>query len=548
MFLSLWTLERLLATWATARLGSAVLAASLLALARPEGLIVALVLGAAWTLGPGRRLRPPARFLCWLPAALGVLVLALYRSLTGSWLGTSVADKSLFANYGFADGIALVTEYLVDVIRGMLLGFYPSQVPIGLSRGWAPYYFTPLALLLVALALARPPVAFRVPLRLWAAIVVLIVVLLAPNTFMGVHFNRYLMWAFPTVHVLAAVGLGVASRLLARGDERLGQSLFRSAAAIAVGLGLLSTLRFAALYGEMAGEVYRRDWAAAQWIARALPPGTAMANIATSVEYLTGHRSLNLHGVTSPQFFGNRTAEREAGVFETLARVPAQERPAFLITSVSAQESFPTLRELVTEPPLFRTSSFGDDLLIYRMRYDLVGKNSRVFLPETAEALRGLTEVDRLNICDPRDEEAHEYRWRSRLGDLHLNGTARIDNYARGGGPNEVVVDGGRAIFGHESFRVRTTRGKDLVVVLRTARAMNVAILRPGSPGQYGLEFPEESMDVQAEGKPATRVTWRPRPGWDEWVFRVRGDLLAEGRTALTLSGRYASFYYWFHQ
>src|SRR5438034_81706 len=156
MFLSLWTLERLLATWATARLGSAVLAASLLALARPEGLIIALVLGAAWTLGPARRLRRPARFLCWLPAALGVLVL------------------------------------------------------------------------------------------------------LAPNTFMGVHFNRYLMWAFPTVHVLAAVGLGVASRLLARGDERLGQSLFRSAAAIAVGLGLLSTLRFAVLYGEMAGEVYRR--------------------------------------------------------------------------------------------------------------------------------------------------------------------------------------------------------------------------------------------------------------------------------------------------
>jgi hypothetical protein len=430
----------------------------------------------------------------------------------------------------------------------MLLGFYPSQVPIGLSRGWAPYYFAPLSLLLVALALARPPVAFRAPLRLWAAIVVVIVVLLAPNTFMGVHFNRYLMWAFPTVHVLAAVGLGVISRLLARGDERLERSLFRAAAAIAVGLGLLSTLRFAALYGEMAGEVYRRDWAAAQWISRALPPGTALANIATSVEYLTGHRSLNLHGVTSPQFFGNRTAEREAGVFETLARVPPQERPAFLISSVSAQEGFPTLRELVTEPPLFRTSSFGDDLLIYRMRYDLVGKNGRVFLPETVEALRGLTEVDRLNICDARDEEAHEYRWRSRLGDLHLNGTARIDNYARGGGPNEVVVDGGRAIFGHESFRVRTTRGKDLVVVLRTARAMNVALLRPGSPGQYGLEFPEESMDVQAEGRPATRVTWRPRAGWDEWVFRVRGDLLADGRTGLTLSGRYASFYYWFHQ
>jgi hypothetical protein len=548
MFLSLWLFERLLATWGTARLGGAILAASLLALARPEGLLVGLILGGAWTFGPARRLRPPARLLCWIPAALGLLVLGLYRSLTGSWLGTSVADKSLFANYPLSDGIALVSEYLVDVARGLLLGFYPSQVPIGFSRGWAPFYFPPLALLLIAVALSRPPAALRAPLRLWAAVVIVVLVLLAPNTFMGVHFNRYLMWAFPTVHVLAAVGLSTASRLLARDDVELERSLFRAGAAVAVALGFLSTLRFASLYGEMAGEVYRRDWAAAQWIARNLPPGTALANVATSVEYITGHRGLNLHGVTSPQFFGNRTAEREAGVFEAFARVPPAERPGFLITSASIQDGLPTLREMVIEPPLFRTSSFGDDLLIYRMRYDLVGKNGRTFLPGTLEQLRGVQEVDRLNVCDSRDEQAHEYTWSSRVGDLRLNGTARIDTYARSGGPSEVVADAGRAILGHESFRVRTTRGRDLIVVLRTARAMNVAIFRAGSAGQFGLEFPEASLEVLADGKPAARASLRPRPGWDEWVFRVRGDLLGEGRTALTLSGRYSSFYYWFYQ
>jgi hypothetical protein len=539
MFLSLWLFERLLATWTTGRLGGAILAASLLALARPEGLVVALAVGVAWTLGPARRWRPPARLLCWIPAALGVLVLVLYRSLTGSWLGTSVADKSLFANYAPSDALALVTEYLVDVVRGLLLGFYPSQVPIGFSRGWAPFYFPPLALLLAALAVARTPAPLRTPLRLWAAIVALLVLLLAPNTFMGVHFNRYLMWAFPTVHVLAAVGLGLLAT---------DRSLFRAGAAIAVALGLLSTLRFAALYGQMAGEVYRRDWAAAQWIVRNLPPGTAVANIATSIEYITGHRSLNLHGVTSPQFFGNRTAEREAGVFEAFARIPAAERPAFLITSVATQESVPTLREMVVEPPLFRSNSFADDLLVYRMRYDLVGKNERLFLPETLEQLRGAQEVDRLNVCDARDEQAHAYTWRSRVGDLRLNGTARIDTYARSGGPDEVVADGGRAILGQESFRVRTTRGKDLIVVLRTARAMNVGVFRAGAAGQYGLEFPEASLEVRADGKPATRAALRPRPGWDEWVFRVRGDLLGEGATTLTVSGRYFSFSYWFYQ
>ena len=93
----------------------------------------------------------------------------------------------------------------------------------------------------------------------------------------------------------------------------------RGGAALLVLLGALSTLRFAVLYGEMAGDVYRRDLAAAAWISKNLPPGVAIANLATSVEYLTGHRSLNLHGVTSPAFFGNRAAEREAGVVEALA-------------------------------------------------------------------------------------------------------------------------------------------------------------------------------------------------------------------------------------
>ena len=64
-------------------------------------------------------------------------------------------------------------------------------------------------------------------------------------------------------------------------------------------------------------------WLAAEWIKRELPPGVAIANLATSVEYLTGHRSVNLHGVTTAEFLGNRPAERDAGVLEALGPPPA---------------------------------------------------------------------------------------------------------------------------------------------------------------------------------------------------------------------------------
>jgi len=548
MLLCLWLMERLLATWSGGPFAGAVAAGVLCALARPEGLPMALLLGTAWAVGPRRHARGAERALPWLPALAAASVLLLYRAVTGFWLGTSLADKSLFANYGLAEGLALVTEYGVDVVRGLLFGFYPSQTPVGMSRGWAPYYFLPLALPLAVLALLRCREPYRVPLLLWTAVVAVVVAATAGNVFMGVHFNRYLMWAFPTVHILAAVGLGILARLLARDDARLARSLFRSGAAVAVLLGILSTLRFATVYGSMAGDVYRRDVGAAEWIVRNLPRGVAMANLATSVEYLTGHRNLNLHGVTSPFFFGNRTAEREAGVWESLGRLPVSERPTHLITTVSTQESFPTMREIVAGPPVFQTNSFLDEILIYRVRYDMVGKNRHLFLPESLQAVAGLQEVDRLNVCDSADEAAHGYDFDSRLGNLRLNGTARVDRYGPEGGSGELLADGGRAILGRESFRVRTRKDHDLTVVMRTSASVNANVMRAGGSGQYGVEIAEAGIIVDTGGRTSARVTFRPRPGWDERSFVIPGSFLADGSTSLVLAGRYASFYYWFFQ
>ncbi len=547
MFLALWLLERLLAEWSGRGDGIAVVG-TLIALARPEGLPLGLALGVASRWRPEAARRGTAGLLAWLPAAAGLAVLALYRLVTGSWLGTSVADKSLLANYGFRDSLALVTEYGVNVLRGLVLGFYPPEASLGFAKGWAAFFFPPLALFFILLALAQPPAACRAPLRFWAATVAALFALVAPNVFMGVHFNRYLMWAFPGLLALTAVGFGRATRLLAGGDVSLERSLFRAGAGLFVALGLLSTLRFAALYGDMAGEVARRDVATAQWISKNLPRGVAMANIATSVEYLTGHRALNLHGVTTPAFFGNRTAEREAGVFEALGRLPEGERPPYLITSVSVQEGSAIMRELVAGPPIHQSSSFSDELLIFPLRYDLVGKNRRLFLPQSEEAVRGLTEVDRLNVCDARDEAAHQYRYRSHLGNLRLQGAVRIDSYAIPGRAPEVLADGGRAILGDEAFRVRSARSRDLVVVMRTAASARTAVMRASGSGIYGMEIPEAVLDVLAGGQLSARLAFRPRPGWDERVFRIPGRFLQEGETELTLSGRYASFHYWFYQ
>jgi hypothetical protein len=362
-----------------------------------------------------------------------------------------------------------------------------------------------------------------------------------PNVFLGVHFSRYLMWWFPVFQVLSAIGLSWLTTMLARDDEAVERQLFRAAAGVMVALAAFATLRFATMYGEMAGAMYRRDVSAARWIQANLPHGVAMANMATSIEYLTGHRNLNLHGVTSPAFFGGRTAEREADVWEALTRLPEAERPPYLISTVATQEALASMRAITTEPPVFQTSSYSDEIVILPTHYELLGRNRRLFDPGVLAAVAGLTEVDHLNVCDTVEEAAHNYSFRSRMGDLVLNGGVRIERYPGG----ELVGDAGRPILGEERFILRTRPHRDLLVVMRTAPEATASVLRAIGKGQMIVSFPEAGLSVTVAEQPVARLRFNPAPGWEERIFRVPAGNVTGDRTALTLTGRYGSFYFW---
>jgi hypothetical protein len=300
----------------------------------------------------------------------------------------------------------------------------------------------------------------------------------------------------------------------------------------------------------MAGKVWRREIPMADWIRANLPPGVAIANASTSVEYLTGHRSVNLHGVMSPGFVGNRPVEREAGVFASLGRMPAAERPGYLLLVRSAYRDSELMRALTDGPPLYETLSFGDDLVLFRARWAIVDVGREPALPEARQAVAPLEEVDRLDVGDPRDEAAHGYRCESRAGEIPLAGSVAIGPLPPPPpAPPEVLADGGRLILGHESFRVRTRSGRDLVVVLRSRSSVVAqAWRRPGDSFAVPVQVPVAGLVVRAGGREALRQSLPNRSGWNEHVLRVPAAAVAEGTTALEVAGRYASFRYWFYQ
>ena len=297
----------------------------------------------------------------------------------------------------------------------------------------------------------------------------------------------------------------------------------------------------------MGGETWRREIPLAAWIRANLPPGVAIANVATSVEYLTGHRNLNLHGVTSPGFVANRTAEREAGIFESLERLPPSERPGFLLLTRSGYEGSEFLRALADGPPLFETASFGDDLLLFRAHWDILDRGGEPALAEARAAAGALQEVDRLDVCDARDEAAHGYRYESRRGEILLAGSVGIGPVPLTTGET-TLADAGRLIVGGESFRVRTHGERDLVVVLRSRTPVLASARRAQGGLSAPVEVPEMGILLRAGGREVARLALPNRPGWNEHVFRVPAAAVSDGTTELALSGRYAAFHYWFYQ
>ena len=194
---------------------------------------------------------------------------------------------------------------------------------------------------------------------------------------------------------------------------------------------------------------------------------------------------------------------------------------------------------------LFRSVSWADETEIYRTRYDLLERGADPVLPATLGYVGGRTLVDRLNVCDSREESAHDYAFRSTSGVSRVWGTVRIDAYP---GAEATIADGGRAILGRETFRVSAQPGRDLLIVLRTAPSIEATLLQVGGPRRVGVEFPEALLMVSMDGEVAVRDTFRPQPGWNEHTLLITGNRVRSARPRVEVSGRYASFQYWFFQ
>jgi len=335
------------------------------ALARPEGLLLAMILAAAALLGPGRA--------GWKRAVAGLLACAVVYS--PSVVFCLATNGRIFPNTFYAKTIEVLAapdpSYLLQAARFCLTA----------SPGVA-------ILLLIGLAAAVVNLRDRRRLEILLAVGGFVLALPAAYAILDRHvffgfagnLNRYL---YPPLG--AAVVLGVWG--ISWGTGHLQRGLARSAGAILLVAALFLTgydsVRRADLFARNVNDINSMQVASARAVARALPPGSLVAaNDVGALSYFGDCRVLDLVGIVSVptmQALAGRPPTQEAherAVFPLLQRT----RPEAIVVFPSW---FPrTLQRLeagldiiaVHEDPA-NTTSGGTKLVACRIDWERVGQH-----------------------------------------------------------------------------------------------------------------------------------------------------------------------------
>ena len=494
------------------------LAATLLALARPEGIALVLLLIA---------LVAYRRALNWQwGVPLGVYVL---QALLLAWCTGEAGASGIEAKWRFAQPHGSLPEQIravffdsAEFVKGILTGSLGHQTSANLYAYDGNYRRVVFAPFIALFFLAE------LSYRLWSELSErkLGAAALGGAWFVGgvlltctlveydAHFNRYQQPFLPLYILFAALGLG---RLDAAGGE-WGRKLARGLACFFGLWGLMSVGFFAVAYGENCSDIRNQQVEMARFIDAELPPDARIAvNDAGALRYFGRRQTIDLVGLTTA---GNSAPWRHGSgsLFERLEAMPPDQRPQYFAIFPN-WFNFP---EGIFLQPLHRIRVFEPSIIdaekvLYQANWaaSLSGEaiRNRTLLEE------GWRVVDKVDVADLESERRHGYQskvWVPGSGEANL-----LLALSAADDPQAVYIDGGRTVTGGERMEVVLNAGQPAAVIMRTVTgiAQHFAVLANGKkianvelPGGRGRQWLELAVGQIAASDVSSRVEIETQP------------------------------------
>lgn len=494
---------------------------------RPEGMVMSVVLAAAaallWLTRKEDR-GGAARFLAAGAAGVAASLLVLWwnHHLTGHAGFDSTAHKSWFAQYPWTGALIRSAQDFMAIWSGAFWGF---------GSGVRPLLGVPLvggALCLAGLTTGRREAGTPAFLQTWwIAAIVAATGLVAVGGWAGAVFDRYLGWITPFVCIYAAIGLAAIA------DALKSRAVFAGGAATLAILQAAGAAYFLGLFGAASA-----DTAALAAFGRQLDAQIARdAKICTVGEaglafYLPGRSVMNLNGIVSPGF-----AFVKSPVENVEKLTPDRAAPDYLLLT-REQAAEPWLAPLTGPPVAQQANAFARaaGLSLHRFNGALLA-GERQARPAAGAAGAGVIDIGGSG---------------GRSVFTRLPGVRPEPFAAVGTIGTERVLDVGEVILGSETLTVRTTPGKPLRVVMRTACSATVPVAcADGITRIKTFEFASPlRLTVLCNG--GMIEVERPISGdgnvFDEIAFDVPAGLIASERTELTIGGDHVALAHWFYQ
>jgi len=538
------------------RPGRVALFGGLLALTRPEALILAGLLLAGAAVQRLWQKDACGRWSWWyvLPPALGLLQPMLNLALTGSTTSNGMRAKSWLYNVPTwpASIMQSIAKTAAEVWATFLMGLAPENAgatvaPLVRAPSQALLYMPPLVALagLAFLGLQALRDARRRCFG-WAALLLLwIVAGLSATATMGTaqwHFERYQLPFF--VLALLAGALALAQLAAHAGRQQRSHMAFVALSLLAVAASALSLPGFVWRYGEATRTTLNQQVRLGEWVRANLPAGAVVGvHDAGAIRYYGRHPIYDLVGLAAPPENSLAWRNGSGSIYELMERSPhppdyfaiyndVWALPYFVGTQVFQKELF-----AVEAADMAGVVAASDRQFIYAADWRLWNSGDCPYQQDVLDRVAGMQLVDSLDVADLAGEAAHSYVWwQSQRKAGFPSDAFQLTYYLS---PNQEVMDGGRLITGGEAFDLTTSPGQEALLVGRFL-------------GQSAVR-----LQVKVNGRPLGPWGYAPIPGrWQEQALEIPAEYITGTRTHVEIDVDAAQpdlefhrpFYYWCYQ